>query len=217
MAREYDFFTIRADDLDGSEATKYEASVLGMLRAFETMKTTWALLHGFRLYREPVLIRPFFNENNPDACNAKVQGTWGLFRIRILYTPWMFFKDGDCYESGDAGHDPDQVLCHELVHALRRAAKTAYKGTRKKQEERLAILIANIYSSETNRKLRRRHKGHDELKDPVESTSKGYLAKHRQLIELFVRQNINTASHLARVRAPFNPIRELFLERGARV
>jgi hypothetical protein len=48
-------------------------------------------------------------------------------------------------------------------------------------------------------------------------TSNGYLDKYRNLIALFTRQHINTASHLVRVHAPFNPIREYFLENRAPV
>jgi hypothetical protein len=105
-----------------------------------------------------------------------------------------------------------------MVHALRYvAAGTNHEVTNKRQEERLAITITNIFSSETGRTLRRRHRDHSELRDPMLRTSKGYLDKYRNLIALFTRQYINTALHLARVHAPFNPIREYFLENRAPV
>ena len=47
MAQQYGVFDIRANGLSGTTARVYEAPGLGMMRAFDSMKTGSALLDGF--------------------------------------------------------------------------------------------------------------------------------------------------------------------------
>ena len=72
-------------------------------------------------------------------------------------------------------------------------------------------MVANIFASETNKKtLRKNHHGHDPQKNAVLNTSDGYLANHRPLIDLFVKQHYAVATELSCVDTHFNPIRAYF-------
>jgi hypothetical protein len=97
-----------------------------------------------------------------------------------------------------------------MVHALRYVAGTNRKHTNKAQEERIAITVTNIFSSEIHRPLRKKHDGHEPLKDPVMLTSAGYLRAYWKLIALFAQQHPNISSWLACVETPFNPLREYY-------
>ena len=68
----------------------------------------------------------------------------------MAFTPRIFIATSPCVSETDCGHSADQVLVHELTHAARLIAGTVGHLSLIK-EEILAILVANIYSSETNR------------------------------------------------------------------
>jgi hypothetical protein len=209
MTRQYLPFTVRGDGLDDSAALHYEFSVLGMLRSFDAMQTTRALMSGFRVAGHDILVVPY--EFNRGACNASARGEWGLFPNKVYYSPNIYYPDGDCIDTGDAGNSAHEVLCHELVHALRRSVGTIHKHTKKGQEETLAIMITNIFASESNKPaLRKNHKGNEAQKDAKLNTSDGYLSAHRKLIDLFVREHIAVATDLSCVDTHFNPIRAYF-------
>ena len=209
MTRQFRPFTVRGDGLDDRAAQQYEFSVLGMLHSFDAIKTTRALMNGFRANGRDVLVVPY--DFSRGECNAVARHEWGLFPNKVYYSPNIFYPDGDCIDTGDAGNSAHEVLCHELVHALRRGAGTIHKHTKKGEEETLAIMITNIFASETNKPgLRKNHDGHDRQKDPKLNTSDGYLAAHRKLVDLFVREHIAVATELSCVDTHFNPIRAYF-------
>jgi hypothetical protein len=126
---------------------------------------------------------------------------------------------------GRAARSPDNVLVHELTHALRYmrglinmvpTLDKAYDN----EEEFFAILVANIYMSETGRTMfLASHHNYDAL--PAElSTSEGFLGKgvsppshrhleNRRLVHKFVCQCYGLCALLfGKVSAAFNPIRE---------
>jgi hypothetical protein len=127
---------------------------------------------------------------------------------------------------GTATHGPDDLLVHEMVHALRFArgllnsVPTWDKGY-DNEEEFFAILVANIYSSEKGRtRLRAGHHGYVLMPEEM-NTSEGFLGKgvsppwrghleNRQLIQKFVCQNYGLCAQLCEkvTAAAFNPIRE---------
>jgi hypothetical protein len=209
MARQYLPFTVRGDGLDDREALHYEYSVLGMLRSFDAIQTSRALMNGFRASRRDVLVVPY--DLRDGDCNAVAKSEWGLFPNKVYYSPGIYYPGGDCINPGDAGNSAHEVLCHELVHAFRRGAGTIHKRTKGGEEETLAIMITNIFASETNKpSLRKSHHGHDPQKDSVLNTSDGYLAAHRNLVDLFVREHIAVATALSCIDTRFNPIRAYF-------
>jgi hypothetical protein len=214
MTRQYRPFTVRGDGLNDNAARHYEFSVLGMLHSFDAMLTTRALMKGFRATGRDILVVPY--DFSRGECNASSRSEWGLFPNKVYYSPDIYYPGGDCIDSGDAGNSAHEVLCHELVHALRRGAKTWKEHTKKGDEERLAIMITNIFASETNKPaLRKNHKGHNPEKDPALTTSDGYLSAHRAMVDLFVRQHIAVATDLSCIDTHFNPIRAYFHGRCA--
>ena len=209
MTRQFRPFTVRGDDLGDRAAQQYEFSVLGVLHSFDAIKTTRALMDGFRAAGRDVLVVPYdFKDGD---CNASARSEWGLYPNKVYYSPNIYYPEGDCIDTGDAGNSAHEVLCHELVHAFRRGAGTIHKHTKKGEEETLAIMVTNIFASETNKKaLRKSHDGHDPQKDPALNTSEGYLAANRKLVELFVREHVALATNLSCVDTHFNPIRAYF-------
>ncbi len=209
MAREFRPFTVRGDGLDDRAALHYELALLGMLHSFDAIRTSRALMEGFRALGRDILIVPYDSAHG--ECNAYNRHEWGLFPNKVYYSFDLFYPDGDCVSTGDAGDSPHEMLLHELVHALRRSAGTIHKHTKKGEEETLAIMITNIFASETNKKsLRKNHHGYDPQKNAVLNTSEGWLSHHRKLTDLFVREHIGVATDLSCVNTHFNPIRAYF-------
>ena len=88
----------------------------------------------------------------------------------------------DAVPPSGPGSQPDEVLCHELVHALRMTQGKANSiPTDDKmrlydsEEEFLAVLTTNVYMSANNELLlRASHHGHKPLEAPLD-TSEGFL------------------------------------------
>ncbi|MCP5159186.1 MAG: hypothetical protein H6975_07150 [Gammaproteobacteria bacterium] len=206
MARQFGNLTIRADGLDGKKAFQFEAQLLGMLRGLEATETGRVLFSAFRAVGREVLLFPY--NDSLGHCNAYATTDWGLYRNKVSFTPKTWFTTSACYKTGAAGNSAHEVLFHELVHAIRFAAKTMGKHMNDGQEEEIAILVTNIYSSETHRPLRQRHADFSELKN---TTSVTFHAKHRALIDLFCKEHPALSLALARVSySPFNPLREYY-------
>lgn len=77
-------------------------------------------------------------------------------------------------------------------------------------EEWVAILVTNIYSSNTNRPLRQNHEGWADIRDPELKSTEGYFLRNRQLIEAFCTQQPNFSRFLSHVKCPWNPVREYY-------
>jgi hypothetical protein len=223
MARQFGKITIRADGLDGKKAYEYERTVADMLNALDATQTGHAVLNGIRFYQREVLIYPYDGKHG--RCNASAYGErWGLFRTKVSFTPSMWFANSPCSVRMRpyGGNAPHEALVHELTHAVRSVAGTLDSFTPIEEEE-IAILVTNIFSSETNRRLRtsydfltvalpqwgwRNRHGKDVYSQSDYSTD--YLKKHRPLIEKFYKQHKDFSRWLARVKAPFNPLREYY-------
>lgn len=211
MARQFATLTIRPDGLDDRAAFQYEAQVLGMLYAFDAIQTGHAVLNAFRFYRKPVLIYPY--DGRLGECNALAQGDWGMFRARVSFTPYLHGRHHQCVtgERGfyAAGDSPHESLLHELTHAVRAVAgKLGCLPVA--DEEEIAMLVANIFSSETRRRLRARYEDNSEVTEDPRVYSVQYLEDNRDLIEAFHNQHEDFTRWLARVKAPFNPLRLYF-------
>jgi hypothetical protein len=206
MAKQFGVFTIRADGLAGKKADQFEAQVLGMIRSLEAIEAGRALLNGFRAVGREVLVFPY--NDSLGHCNAYATTDWGMYRNKVSFTPSGWFATSPCFTSGSAGNSSHEVLFHELVHAIRFAGGTLGRHTKGDQEEEIAILVTNIFSSETHRPLRWRHSDFSELKNV---TSVGFYGKNRALIDMFCKEHPKLSLALARVSyAPFNPLREYY-------
>jgi hypothetical protein len=213
MAHQFGMLTIRADGLDGRAAFQYEAQVVGMLHQLDALQTGHAVLNGFRFYRRPVLISPY--DGSLGECNAAAGATWGLFSAKVSFTPYIHGRHTRCVTGPSgfypAGDSPQESLMHELTHAVRAVAGklgSLYVA----EEEDIAMLVANIFSSETSRCLRLRYEDNQCVKDDPRVYSQQYVEDNRDLIKAFHKQHPDFTRWLARVKAPFNPLRQYFDE-----
>jgi hypothetical protein len=128
---------------------------------------------------------------------------------------------------GGPGSQPDEVLCHELVHALR---MTQGKFNRiptdgdirldDTEEEFLAVVTTNVYMSAGNKlEFRADHHGHKRLEPPL-NTSEGFLLSGKKYgdnqkgnLELMQIYNLVWQPTFLRlsmiVTAKFNPFQAL--------
>src|SRR5262249_48451504 len=134
--------------------------------------------------------------------------------VTLHYTPSMW--------GGPFAGGPDDVLLHELVHAMRQVQggmlalpTSGGNAGYDNDEEFLAILLTNIALSEKDpfAPLRRDHQGHVKLPD-AEATSRGFLENSDQTDNLFWIQFLFPQESdlffqvAASPYAGFNPINE---------
>jgi hypothetical protein len=102
----------------------------------------------------------------------------------VRMTPW-FLPSLD-YRRSQPGAAPDEVLFHELVHALDDMTaqnanyQTAPKGM-DNMAEFAAVLFSNLYSSQTKRDLRANHKDFQKLEEDL-CDSKKFFDKYRDQV-----------------------------------
>jgi hypothetical protein len=112
--------------------------------------------------------------------------------------------------------DHDDILIHELVHALRATqglmnfiptADHNYEN----DEEYLAVVVTNVYASaKGGHHFRANHHGHHLLRHSL-STSAGFIQDihNFRLLRKYRRDWLETFAALARVKTHFNPFREM--------
>jgi len=156
-----------------------------------------------------------------DAHGNPIYGLGGGSDSTVLFTPGTFVKYCSEHNAGHkSGAQPDEVLFHEMVHATRQmrgiydAAPLGFLYDT--EEEFYAILLANIYASETGRPvdLRSDHFGFEHL---AEDTNVKFLPRkdmrdyRYRLIYKFVHQEPKLAQELNKLKKiPFNPIRRFY-------
>jgi hypothetical protein len=212
VQRELDKFTVRSDGLDDRDGQRYVAQMVGMLRSFEQVAgSSRAILLAFRFYNRPVLIVPY--DGNAGHCNATADWQTGMFSAKVWFTP-LTFNTSPCSHYGNtgAGATPAEILVHELVHALRGVARKL-NDLSSDDEERIAILVTNIFASEINKPMRERHADFRKVPDAAAVHSANILASSRALIQAFDKQQPNVTRMLGNVNAPFNPIRQYLIEK----
>jgi hypothetical protein len=132
------------------------------------------------------------------------------------------------------GGTPAEALFHELVHAFRLVTgkATDRKGPLnpylpaflKKYpeydavEDFFAILVANIFASETGRPLRADHNGLTLLPSKL-STNKDFLAVevYADLVRKFCLDHSFVSQKIRDVPSPFNPIKEVLIGQGYQI
>lgn len=142
----------------------------------------------------------------------------------IRFTPALFDTRSKLYHRRkiqEWNPAPVRVLVHELVHSARMT--TGHYTYRKlpvslkkwaNTEEFISIMITNIFSSETNRNLRRHHIKHELRKLRYQ---KKFLTdpEIQKVIEYFCHKQPNLSFELSKVDARFNPLREYYKSKGA--
>ena len=154
------------------------------------------------------------------GCSSPTIGSGRGSNAVIEFSP---LKYNDKYP----GFRPDEILIHEMVHAIRDArginggnkellAGSIFRGGKiyDNEDEFIAILITNIYSSEQKRpSLRMDHNGFGDLDTDTDET----FLPHRdesdyryRLLHKLVAQDTVLALELQKIPSKFNPIRRFF-------
>jgi hypothetical protein len=130
----------------------------------------------------------------------------------VSYDPRNYATFGrDGLGAQGPGSAPDEILLHELVHAMR---DVNGQGDRcfgcpqgyKSYEEFVAVVITNVYSSEGGRPLRKNYNGFDPLTDSVLSTSQGFFTAYQEYLLPLRAAHQNLYSALKRATGiAFNP------------
>jgi hypothetical protein len=169
-----------------------------------------------------VVVMPYWR----DDCNNQTVGRSKMIRGSGPNVVIGFQPDTPCFvdpktKDFKPGGSPAEALFHELVHAFLIVTETASNrkgpsivpGSSVKypeydtEDDFFAILIANIFSSETGRPLRAGHDGAEAL-PPNLSTNVGFLAveAYARLVKQFCSDHPSVSAKLSNVRSAFNPI-----------
>ena len=130
--------------------------------------------------------------------NATKMGTGYGSDAVLKINPWMYHNvGGSCPVA--PGRGGDEILLHELVHGLSSISGVLANTMTGPMdftnlEEFTAITFANVYSSETNRPLRRDHGGFDLLTQ--HNTSATFYAKYGPYVDSVCANHPNLAGKL---------------------
>jgi hypothetical protein len=133
----------------------------------------------------------------------------------IFFTPGHGGNDKSCARgSGICASQDDEILLHEMVHALRdmQGASNRVPTTwrYKDEEEFLAVTVANVYISKKkgNKLLRPDYRSVGPLPPPL-NTSDGFLRddENRSILEYYARVWQPVFGQLGDVETAFNPFR----------
>jgi hypothetical protein len=199
-------------------------------KAFEEIlkrKTGQIILEGIRASGWYVVVMPFWY----DTCNNGTVGRPEMVRGQGVNVQVGFTPDPSCFvdpktKEFKPGGTPAEALFHELVHAFRFVTEKASKrkgpstppGSKKTypeydtEEDFFAILIANIFASETGRPLRAGHDDTATLPSHLAS-NQGFLAveDYLRLVRQFCSDHPSVSIQLRDVPGVFNPIAEVLI------
>jgi hypothetical protein len=214
-----------SEDLESSaKVSAYEWDVGRLIiRGIATRQTGRIIMNAIRSSPGSVEVRPY---TKPD-CNAETTyKEITTLAVLVRFSPLMFGSSGRCFvdrKTGipDPGAAPEEVLFHELVHAFRmvygrqdtRPLSNSPQYTHK--EDFFAVMITNIFSSETNRPLRASHQGHEPLAS-YRSTDETFLQveEYASMVREFVTTHRSVSEELRKVPSKFNPIRGVLVGQG---
>jgi hypothetical protein len=202
---------VRPDGIkDERKAKQYIASVVGILRALEAAtKTGKAVITSIRFYNRPVLIFPYDGQGG--ECNAWAKRDWGLFTGTVSFTPFVHGGGSTCAgprNTYEAAGSPHELLLHELTHIVRAVSGKIGDS----DEEEIAVMVANILSSEINRDLISDYNIRNTVpaNSDLAAFSQQYYEENEDMIEAFCKQSKQFALRVAQVRTAFNPPRQYF-------
>jgi hypothetical protein len=167
-----------------------------------------------------VLISPY--DGKLGKRNASTHKDWGMYRARVGFSPFTF--PSSFWKL--PGASPIEILVHELTHAVRIVSKKSFVGVpgeltegeyyiARMKEEAIAMIVTNIFASETHRCLRLYYEASTdwaaEHYDPAHGCEKGQNedveSRYRFEAHDLYAENPDFVKLLARVDAPYNPFR----------
>jgi hypothetical protein len=213
-------------------AAEYEKQVIAQLNEiFRNNWTGWAVMCALTDTGKSVKIVP---SHIPDFASA-TPADWDVWQqkiptsdlikakyVTVTYSPISCAEYPGCHTGQVAARRPDEVLLHELVHALRllqvRQEGRMFSGVGRwsygNQEEFLAILVTNIYISEKKRGPLRGQwiyvPGERDVLSGEAATSEGFLKdawRLGQVADLEMQERL-LFNNIRNADAFFNPIRE---------
>ncbi len=156
-----------------------------------------------------------------NAAGHNIIGKGGGSNSTVSFNPLTWTNYCSQQKKGHkCGAHPDEILFHEMIHATRQMRgifnPLPLGFLYDTEEEFYAILIANMYASETGRKIDIRA-DHHTFNHMVTDTNELFLPKkdaadyRYRLIAKFVQKEARLAAGLARLKhVPFNPVRRYF-------
>ncbi len=156
-----------------------------------------------------------------DAAQNTWAGKGGGSDSTVSFNPLTWTKFCAQKKRGHkCGAHPDEILFHEMIHATRQMRgildPKPLGFLYDTEEEFFAIVIANIYASETGRQIdiRSDHAGFEHLTTDTNVKflpKKDYTDYRYRLVHQLVRTEPRMAMELAKLKhVPFNPIRRYF-------
>jgi hypothetical protein len=154
-----------------------------------------------------------------DSHGKTIVGLGGGSNAEISFTPIKYTRYCRQNKAHKAGAQPDEVLFHEMTHATREMRgifnPLPLGFMYDTEEEFFAIVMQNIYASETGRPydIRESHHGREHLTTDTNATflPKADMTDYRyRLVAKLVHQEPKMCRELVRVHAHFNPIRRYF-------
>jgi hypothetical protein len=221
-------------------ADQYVEEVEGVIRSLAGTEAGSAVLETIRLWNKLVRIAPV-HQWDPAKCpgasadyaeakdfviNTTVRRFLKRFGLDsrpigavVRFTPRHYGPTGVCHKQegpGTYAPSPEEVLIHELTHAIRMLSRTmnrkpmAHGGLAQydSPEEFIAILVQNVFQSEVKRHLRASHRGYRIMEQDLQDSFAFFKASRLafKFVDDFCRTNPHFTRRLSGVKAPFNPI-----------
>jgi hypothetical protein len=212
---------IWATNTPSANPEKWKRSVIAILQSILQTGSGSALLRSMKRMAQWIDVHPL----SEIECNAHggfpgtrvINGRW--YEGRLQFNPDVYMSGSSCYKRKhhSYGKEPDQVMFHELVHAHRAASwliphkdkLLAGLSGYQDEEEFLAVILTNIYISETKgRGLRADYYSYGELIGRL-SSSIGFFQSSPQVLRILNQLAVDQRflfEELAKVKAPFNPL-----------
>ncbi|MCC6536673.1 MAG: hypothetical protein IT162_03925 [Bryobacterales bacterium] len=229
MPMEWQYYIdIRGTHKDAAKAAAWEASIRALLQKIAKTGSGQAVLNSLRFHARWVVIWP--RDVTMEKCLLPTVDKLGKtkdgkgYAVEIYYSPGIWSPHGSCHKlhapkGGGAGSKTDEILFHELVHAVRRSsgkrARVETSGGLDKynsNEELFALLSTNIYCTDPSNKsgsgLRRDHKSFESLEAELSGSFEFFRVSTTaySLIEAFCNDNPGLTGALAKVKSSFNPL-----------
>ena len=220
------FLDLRPSWVHQDQARRWEEAVRRIIVKISKSEAGRALLNSIKFYGKWIPITHY--DNTQGTCNAYATVKTGAakdgrqYGSAVFFSPHIFQVHGACHSAQaehNRGGNPDEILYHELVHAFRRtSSKRARVETSgglinyDSNEEFIAILITNIYVSDTTNKvktgLRRDHHASDPLEANLASSFAFFASSMDtfDMVDKLCKDHPGLTGALAKVKAPFNPL-----------
>jgi hypothetical protein len=209
--------------LNDAQILDYDLQAAKIFEDILKRKTGQIIVEGIHSSGWAPVVMPYWRHTCNASTVSRDKMEPDVWNVLVGFTP-----DTSCFVDSKTkdfkpGGSPAEGLFHELVHAFRfvnekasnRKGPSIPSTSLKKypeydtEEDFFAVLITNIFSSETGRPLRAGHDNNEALPSHL-ATSIGFLAveDYARLVRQFCSDHKPVSAQLAAVPSDFNPITE---------